>query len=651
MNNKYNNGLAGPKELRIGMNGRGGDPNNRMAQRASAQKPKNGRKTFMRLLAYIRKNIVLFWGLILSMLIVTICEVLGPYMQQKAIDTIYYKEGQIGVDLEACLRYIGMLSIIYLLITVLSYLQARLAAKLSQLTIYQLRKDLYAKLVKLPVSYTDRHQHGDLMSRMTNDTDIISSAVSESIASILSAILTLLGSICIMFSYNYQLTLIAMVTIPMIMWISARLTKAVKKYYKRQQVLLGRLNGEAVEKISSFKTLLVCGKEKESLEKFRSISYDLKKNSIVTRVFGSIMGPLTNLLGNLQYVIIASVGAFIMLDGRGNMSIGTIQAMLQYSKKLSHPINMIADQYSSILSALSGAERVFEILDLDDEIDFEGQSCDLQETQTQKLNENQSQDLKKNQTAQEKALELIPEVSFEGVDFSYIEGQKVLEKLDLNIMKDQKIALVGATGSGKTTIVNLLMRYYEIDKGSISIKGQDIRAMKKKDLRAMLSIVLQDTVLFQDSIRANIAFSRPDASLEEIKQAAKLAMCDGFISKLPDGYDTVLTAYGANLSEGQIQLIAIARAILADASILILDEATSHVDTRTEAKIQSAIRNLMAGRTSIIIAHRISTIIDADRILVMSKGRLIESGTHKELIKKKGEYAKLYERQFAGQLT
>ncbi len=615
--------MAGPQ---IQMNGRtpGAGPGSHMANRIRGEKPKNRNKTLFRLLEYIGKNKSLFFALLFCMVVVTTGEIASPYLQQKALDTISFAGGRLSVDLAACFRYLSILAGIFLLIVGISYLQGRLAAKLSQETIYLIRQNLFAKISRLPISYTDSHKHGDLMSRMTNDADNISTAVSQSVAALFSALLTLTGSLAMMFMYSLRITLVAMVTIPTIMFVTARLSRWMRKYYVRQQQLLGELNGEVEEKVTAYRTLVAYNQEKAAIQRFTEVSAELRHNSIVSKVLGSIVGPITNFLGNLQYVLIAGIGGFLMLSGKASITVGAIQALLLYSKKLNHPVNMIADQYASILSALAGAERIFEILDTADEIDAGREDL---------------------------TTPVRGEILFEHLQFGYTAENPVLKDFHLHVKPGQKIALVGATGSGKTTVVNLLMRFYELRGGRMLLDGKDITTVPKAALRNAVSIVLQDTVLFKDSIRKNIAFGSEHASDEEIQSAARTAMCDHFISQLPEGYDTVLSESGSNLSEGQRQLLAIARAVLAKSPVLILDEATSNVDTRTEMRIQTALTNLMKNRTSIVIAHRLSTIRDADVIVVLADGAIVEAGSHEALLAEKGEYFKLYSRQFAGMAT
>ncbi len=610
------------------LNPRGGHPGGPMGARVQKEKPKHAGKTLRRLLAYIGKSKVLVLLLIGIMVIVTVSDLAGPALQGAAIDTIRVVDGHLTVDLPAMVRYLGVMAVLFVISSALSFAQGLLAAKLSQNTVYTLRNDLFRKISKLPIQYTDTHRHGDIMSRMTNDVENVSAAVSQSITSLISSVLTLVGAFSMMIYYGWIMALIACLTIPVTIFLSSRLAKFMRKYFVRRQKLLGQLNGQVEEMVTSYKTVVAYGKEREAIKDFDRTSEELKRCSISARVWGSVMGPCMNFLGNLQYVLIAAFGGFFVLNPVSVMrtlTIGNIQSMLQYSKKFTRPINEIANQYASILTALAGAERIFEIMDSADEVD-EG-------------------------TAAVTVSDIGGNIRFENIDFSYIPGEPVLKGLDLWLKTGQKIAIVGATGSGKTTIVNLLTRFYEVDGGQITIDGRNITELPKDVLRRSIAIVLQDTVLFSDTIRNNIKYGRPDATDEEMRQAAALARADRFIDRLPQGYDTVLSESGSNLSQGQRQLLSIARAVLSDPKILILDEATSSVDTRTEMHIQQAMVALMENRTSLIIAHRLSTIRDADKIVVIKDGRVAEAGSHEELLALGGEYYTLYSNQFAGIAT
>lgn len=624
--------------------GRGGP----MAGRMNVQKPKNAKRTVARLLRYIGKSRALLISLLVIMAVITALELLGPMMQSNAIDCFEYSyEDGITVHFGSYIKnvtdenghvtaeerqglafFLIIMACIFSVSGILTFFQGIIAAKLSQSTVFTMRRDLFAKITKLPISYTDTHRHGDIMSRMTNDVENVSNAVSQSISSLFSSLLTLIGAFSMMLYYSWILTLVACVTIPLTIIISTTLAKFMRKHYVKRQQLLGRLNGQVEEMVTGYKTVVAYGKEDEAVDSFGVTSDEFRDVSIRARVWGSIMGPLMNILGNLQYLLIAAFGGFLLLNPVGGMrriTVGNIQAMLQYSKKFTRPINEIANQYATILTALAGAERIFEIMDGADETD----------TGTKQLSVGN----------------IRGNIRFHDIDFSYVEGEPVLRKLNLTVKAGQKVAIVGATGSGKTTIVNLLTRFYETDGGTITIDGTDIRDIPKDTLRHSIAIVLQDTVLFCDSIKANIRYGRLDASDDDIRAAAGTSHADIFIDRLPDGYDTALTESGGNLSQGQRQLLSIARAVLADPKILILDEATSSVDTRTEMHIQQAMVALMRDRTSLIIAHRLSTIRDADMIVVIKNGAVAEAGSHEQLLALGGEYSKLYSNQFAGIAT
>lgn len=616
-NGNNNENFKGSQGLPPGPMGRRGGPHARL----NAQKPKDVKKTLLKLMKYLGKNKLFLIALVVIMLVITFVDILGPRFQQLAIDTISFKDGAFNVNLKALRGYLLTMLIIYLISGVLTYMQGVIAANLSQSTVYSMRNDLFKKIVKIPISYIDGHKHGDIMSRMTNDVENVSNAVAQSITVLISSVLTLIGAFFMMIYYSWILALAAIITIPVTIFVSGALGKLMQKYFIKMQKLLGGLNSNVEEMVVGYKTVVAYGKEEKAIEEFSETADELRKASISSRVWASVMGPIMNFLGNFQYVILAFLGGLIMING-GNMTIGTIQAMLQYSKKFSHPINMIANQYATLLTALAGAERIFEIMDVADEIN-QGKFD---------INVN---DIKGN-------------IEFKDIHFGYVKKEPVLKGLNLSVKSGEKIAIVGATGSGKTTIVNLLTRFYELNKGEILIDGINITDIKKQDLRKAIAIVLQDTVLFNDTIKTNIKYGNLNATDKEMQNAAEIAMASSFINRLPNKYDTVLSEGGGNLSQGQRQLLSISRAVLQNPKILILDEATSSVDTRTEMKIGQAMINLMKNRTSLIIAHRLSTIRDADKIVVVKNGVIFEMGSHEELLNKKGEYYKLYSKQFSG---
>ncbi len=583
------------------------------------EKPKNMKATLLRLIRYIGKNRRSFFTLLVVTLLITATNLIAPALQQRAIDSI---EGDLTQQLVWMLIF---MLLFYLMNAGFTYLQGIFSAKLAQGTVRAMRKDLFAHLVYLPIRYTDSHNHGDIMSRMTNDVENISNSVSTSIASLCSSVVMVLGCFIIMICYSPLLAMVSTVTIILTLLASTFITKFMRKFFVRQQRILGAVNGQVEEMVSGYRTVVAYNHQNRAIADFNQTSDRLKKTAIYANIFGGCMGPVMNFISNVGFLLITIVGGYLASLPKGHMlyiTVGTIQAFILYSKQFSRPINEIANQYAAIQTAIAGAERIFEVIDQATE--DEGGDADYQPQQVKGA------------------------LSFRHVDFAYQPEKPVLKDFNLEVEAGQKIAIVGATGSGKTTVVNLLTRFYDIDSGSITIDGLALRDIPRKKLRESIAIVLQDTVLFSDTIARNISYSKPDASMEEIIAAAKATGADRFINRLKNGYDTVLTEGGSNLSQGQRQLLNIARAVLADPSILILDEATSSVDTRTEMHIQSAMVTLMKNRTSLIIAHRLSTIRDADKIIVIADGQVVEEGDHDTLLAQKGTYYTLYQSQFAG---
>ena len=484
-----------------------------------------------------------------------------------------------------------------------------------------MRNDLFEKIVELPIQYIDNHSHGDIMSRMTNDVENISNTISQSLSSLVSGVLTIIGTVLIMIWYCWQLALLSCFTVILTILATKYLSGAMRKFYKKRQVILGNLNGTVEEMVTGYKTVVAYNHQNEVKKTFNETSDELTKTGIIAEILGGSMGPVMNVINNIGFVIIAAFGGFFAINNM--ISIGVISAFIVYAKQFGRPIDEIAQIYGQIQTAIASAERVFDIIDVKSEDKSGSNNMD--------------------------SLQGI--ISFEHVNFSYIKGKTVLSDFNLEVPAGHKVALVGATGSGKTTVVNLLMRFYDIDSGSIKIDGVNIKDIDCENLRKNTAIVLQDTVLFSDTIKNNLKYSNKNADDEEVINAAKLSNCHNMIMQMKDGYDTVLSEGGHNISQGQRQLLSIGRAVLASPKILILDEATSSVDTRTEKHIQDAMTKLMKNRTSLIIAHRLSTIQDADLIVVLDNGKIIEKGNHIELLSKKGKYYDLYMTQFAGNAT
>lgn len=610
--------------------GRGGPPG-RPGQ--VFEKPKAGKATIRRLIKYFSSEKALLILLIVAVLAVTLASLAAPTLQGNAVDIIkemfdLNASGSPDNDLIAaeweklCVTLAIMLGI-YLVNIGFSLAQSLFSAHLSQRIVRRMRHDLFRKIDNLPIKYLDTHSNGDIMSRMTNDIENVSNTVSQSLGSLVSGVLTVIGTVTIMFIYCWQLTLITLVTVVITLVVTRSLSKVMRKMFRRRSEVLGQLNGHSEEMITGYKSIVAYNKQGDVTEEFNRTSDELTKVGIKAEILGGSMGPIMNCISNISFVIVAAFGGYFAHPSVGIISIGTISMFIIFAKQFSRPINEIAQLYGSLQTALAGAERIFEILDQPDE----------------------------DRSGDTKMENVRGEISFKNVNFSYIPGKQVLYDFSLDVRPGQKIALVGATGSGKTTVVNLLMRFYPIDSGEILIDGVNIADLDRDDLRRNTAIVLQDTVLFSDTIGYNIKYARPEAGDDEMIRAAGMSNSAYFIDKLPEGYSTYLKQAGANLSQGQRQLLAIARAILADPKILILDEATSSVDTRTEQHIQDAMVTLMKNRTSLIIAHRLSTVRDADIIVVMDYGRVVETGNHEALLEKKGTYYKLYMTQFAGNQT
>ena len=579
------------------------------------EKAANVKDTARRLLQYFSAAKKQLLGLIAAVIAVTLLALAAPAMQGSAIDSIKAQDWPLLYR-----SAFGLLGIFVVNVGA-NLAQSLLAARLSQSIVRRMRHDLFKKIDNLPIPYLDSHSNGDIMSRMTNDVENVSMTISQSLGSLVSGVLTLAGTVTIMFVYCWQLTLVTMFSVILTVLVTNKMSKVMRKIYRKRSALLGRLNGHSEEMITGYRSIVAYNKQADVTREFNETSDELMRVSMKAEILGGSMGPIMNCISNIGFVIVAAFGGYFAYTGL--ITIGTISAFIIYAKQFSRPINEIAQLYGTIQTAVAGAERVFALMDHPDEDD----RGDKPLTDTK------------------------GEISFRHVDFSYVPGKQVLYDFNLDIRPGQKIALVGATGSGKTTVVNLLMRFYQPDAGEILLDGVNIYDLKRDELRGSTAIVLQDTFLFSDTIGGNIKYADRDASDERMKNAARLSNIARFIERQPDGYDTWLTHAGESLSHGQRQLLAIARAVLKDPKILILDEATSSVDTRTEQKIQDAMVNLMKNRTSVIIAHRLSTVRDADLIVVMDHGRVVETGNHEELLAKQGVYYGLYQSQFEGKAT
>jgi ABC-type multidrug transport system, ATPase and permease components len=579
------------------------------------QKAKDIKGTIKRLLKYLGKHKIKLVIICVLVIISTLMTTIATRIMGIAIDELIGK-GNIGELIKLCL----VLVVLYVLASVFTWLQSVTMINIAQQTVVEIRKEVFDKLQRLPLKYFDTNAHGDVMSRVTNDVDNISSTLNQSISQVFSSVLTVLFTAVAMLLLSPVLTLISILIIPVMIGLTKFITDKSRKHFSMRQKKLGKLNGYIEEVISGQKVVKVFNREKKEIEGFKVINRDLLSSGIKAEIYSGIIGPLSMSLNSISYALIAGSGGLMMVLGLP-MSLGTISAFLSYSKQFTRPLNEIANLYSAIMSALAGAERVFDVLDEKEELADVSNAYNLKKVEGT--------------------------VVFEHVDFSYEEGNPILKDINLYAKPGQTIALVGPTGAGKTTIINLLTRFYDIQDGTITIDGHNIKDIRRDSLRTALGIVLQDTYLFTGTIEENIRYGKLDATFEEIKEASKLANAHEFVKRLPEGYNTVLTDGGGNLSQGQRQMLSIARAILSDPSILILDEATSSVDTRTEMKIQEAMHNLMKGRTNFVIAHRLSTIKDADLIAVINDGYIIERGNHQQLLEKKGFYYKLYMSQFA----
>ena len=579
------------------------------------KKAKDAVGTARRLWQYLRYYGRALSGVTALVTASTVLGALGPLLMGRAIDRKI-----LPGDLPGIAQIAVLMALVYLCGAATSWLQAIAMVNVSQKTLRNLRKDLFSRLQELSLRFFDRNPHGELMSRVANDIENINNVLSQSVTQLIASVLTMVFVTIMMFVLNPKLALVAMITLPVMAFVTSRIAKRTRSGFRDQQRNLGTLNGIIEERISGQRVVAAFGRQADAIEEFSAANVKVRASGIQAQIFAGLLGPLSNFVNHIGFTIVACAGGWFAVHDL--ITVGMVAAFLSYARQFTRPVNQIASLYNMIQSALAGAERVFEIIDEVPEIEDSADAIGLKDTKGH--------------------------VEFRDVSFGYVEGTPVLEQVSFEALPGQTVALVGPTGAGKTTQVNLLSRFYDIDSGSILLDGIDIRRIKKDDLRRSLGVVLQDTYLFSLSVIDNIRYGNPEATDDEIRQAAVLANADQFIRHLPDGYETMLSEDGSNLSQGQRQLMAIARAALSDPAILILDEATSSVDTRTEVHIQQALLRLMDGRTSFVIAHRLSTIRNADLILVIDGGRIRERGTHQELLDAQGFYHTLYSSQFRG---
>lgn len=591
------------------------------------QKAKDFKGTLRRLAGYLHPHKAAFIVVIGAGVLASLFAVVGPKLLGMATTKIF--EGYLGrvtgtfnagIDFTYVGRILGFLLFLYVLGALFQYLQQYLMSAVAQKTVYALRRDVEAKFARLPLKFFDSRTHGEILSRAVNDLDNISGTLQQNLTQLISSILSVVGIIIMMLTISWMLTLVILLTLPLSVVIVTRLAKRAQGFFVRQQKALGQLNGHVAEMYAGHTIVTAFGHERQSVEKFDALNAEYYEGAWRAQFITGMMFPVMMFVGNLGYVAVAVIGGYLVT--RRAMALGDVQAFMQYSRQFSMPITQLSSIANTIQLTIASAERVFELLDEPEEPAEAAGARTIDAPRG--------------------------DVRFDGVAFSYTPEAPLIAELSIDVTPGQTVAIVGPTGAGKTTLVNLLMRFYDVGDGAITVDGVDIRHLRRGALRRMFGMVLQDTWLFSGSIRDNIAYGMEDATEEAIVRAAKAAQADHFIRTLPDNYDTVINEDATNLSQGQKQLLTIARAFLADPAILILDEATSSVDTRTELLIQQAMAELMRGRTTFVIAHRLSTIRSADLILMMEHGRIVEKGTHQDLLAANGHYAAMYHSQFSG---
>lgn len=590
---------------------------------AMGEKANNFSGTMKQLMKYMSKYKIAIIAVVLFAIGSTVFSIVGPKILGKATTKIFEGlmakvSGTGGIDFGAIEKILLILVCLYLVSALFSFVQGYIMSGISQKISYEMRNQILEKINRMPMKYFDTKTHGEILSRITNDIDTLGMSLNQSLTQLITSVTTMVGILIMMLSISWIMTLAALVIIPLSMFAVRKVVGRSQKYFKKQQRFLGHVNGLVEENYGGHQIVRVFNKEEEVTEEFNKLNDELYDSAWRSQFLSGMMQPLMAFIGNLGYVMVSILGGWLAI--RKTIEVGDIQSFIQYVRNFTQPINQLAQVANQLQSTAAAAERVFEFLDEEEEDQTVINPADIN-------------DIKGN-------------IEFEHVNFGYKENKTIIHDFSVNVKKGQKIAIVGPTGAGKTTIVKLLMRFYDVNSGAIKIDGHDIRNFNRSELREAFGMVLQDTWLFNGTIKENIRYGKLDATDEEVVEAAKSANVHHFIKTLNDGYNMVLDEEASNVSQGQKQLLTIARAILADPKILILDEATSSVDTRTELLIQKAMDNLMEGRTSFIIAHRLSTIKDADMILVMNEGDIVEQGSHEELLEKGGFYAKLYNSQF-----